>query len=134
MELLTPRTTSIGQKRGDHCLLRRSGPEQLIDATLNPNPGFQDLENHLFPPSSGAFSYPVHAEADTLAASTTKCFNRVACGHAHDTSDNLTMNGMHNGLEPVLCSKLVVDVVEMVAKCLRADPKFPCDFGRILTV
>lgn len=44
------------------------------------------------------------------------------------------MYGMHNGLKPVLCSKLVVDVVEMVAKCLRADPKFPCDFGRILTV
>jgi hypothetical protein len=51
-----------------------------------------------------------------------------------DASDNLTMYGMHNGLKPVLCSKLVVDMVEMVTKCLRADPKFPYDFGRILTV
>ena len=49
-------------------------------------------------------------------------------------SDNLTMYGMHNGLKPVLCSKLAVDVVEMVTKCLQADPKFPCGFGRILTV
>jgi hypothetical protein len=53
---------------------------------------------------------------------------------ARDTSDNPAMYGMHNGLKPVLCSKLVVDVVEMVTKCLRADPKFPYDFGRILTV
>ena len=51
-----------------------------------------------------------------------------------DASDNLTMYGMHNGLKPVLCSKLVVDMVEMVTKCLRADPKFHCDFGRILTI
>jgi hypothetical protein len=53
---------------------------------------------------------------------------------AYDTSDKLTMHGMHNGLEPVMGSKLVVDSVEMVAECLQADPKLPGDFGRILTV
>ena len=36
----------------------------------------------------------------------------------HDTSDKLAMHGMHNGLKPVMCSQLVVDVVEMVAECL----------------
>jgi hypothetical protein len=36
---------------------------------------------------------------------------------------------MHNGLESVMCSKLVVGVVEMVAQRLQADPKFPGDFG-----
>ena len=53
---------------------------------------------------------------------------------AYDTSDKLTMHGMHNGLEPVMGSKLVVDSVEMVAECLQADPKLPGDFGRFLTV
>jgi len=33
-----------------------------------------------------------------------------------------------------MCSKLVVDVTEMVAQRLQADPKFPGDFDRILTV
>ena len=44
------------------------------------------------------------------------------------------MHGMHNGLKPAMCSELVVDVVEMVAERLQADPKRPGDFDRILTV
>lgn len=80
---------------------------------------------------------PAHAEKDIVVAAPPQCVelsSRVACGHTHDASDDLTMHGMHNGLKPVPCLKLVVDVVEMVTECLQADPKFPCDFGRILTV
>jgi hypothetical protein len=43
------------------------------------------------------------------------------------------MHSVHNGLEPVMCSQLIVDVVEMVAECLQADPKFPSDLGRVLS-
>ena len=60
--------------------------------------------------------------------------NHPEFGHAYETSDELTMHGMHNGLKPAMCSELVVDVVEMVAKRLQADPKRPGDFDRILTV
>ena len=58
----------------------------------------------------------------------------VEFSHATVASNELTMHGMHNSLEAVMCPKLVVDVVEMVAECLQADPKFPGDFGRILTI
>ena len=53
---------------------------------------------------------------------------------ANDTSEKLTMHGMHNGLKTVVCTQLVVNVVEMVAEGLQADPKCPGDFGRILAI
>jgi hypothetical protein len=58
---------------------------------------------------------------------------RVEFGQLRDISDNLMMHRVHNSLEPVMCSQLVVDVVEMVAECLQADPKFPRDLGRVLS-
>ena len=70
----------------------------------------------------------------SLRRTVTKATAGVELGHAHNTSDKLTMHGMHHGLRPVMCSQLVVDVVEMVAECLQADPKFSGDFGRILTI
>lgn len=60
--------------------------------------------------------------------------NRREIGHAYETSDELTMHGMHNGLKPAMCSELVVDVVEMVAERLQADPQCPGNFHRVLTV
>lgn len=118
-------------------LLRRSGPEQLIDATLNSNPR---------QPSGSRKSFFLRLASEFSRARPhrrghcgrlTPLYARPAVLHVATRtipSDNLTMYGMHNGLKPVLCSKLVVDVVEMVTKCLQADPKFPCGFGRILTV
>ena len=44
------------------------------------------------------------------------------------------MYGMHHGLKPIMCAKFVVDVVEMVAKCLQADTKCPRDFVRIFAL
>jgi hypothetical protein len=59
----------------------------------------------------------------------------VGFDHATVSASNeLTMHGMHNSLEAVVRPKLVVDVVEMVAECLQANPKFPGDFDRILAV
>lgn len=42
--------------------------------------------------------------------------------------------GTHNGLKPAACSKLVIDVVEVVAECLQADSEFQGDFGRTLAL
>ena len=42
------------------------------------------------------------------------------------------MHSMHNGLKPAMCPELVVDVVEMIAERLQADPERPGDFDRIL--
>jgi hypothetical protein len=50
------------------------------------------------------------------------------------TSDELTMYGMHHSLKPVMCAEFVVDVVEMVAKCLQTDTKRSRDFARILAL
>ena len=36
----------------------------------------------------------------------------------HDTSEKLTMHGMHDGLKPVMCSQLVVDVDEKKRRSL----------------
>ncbi len=41
---------------------------------------------------------------------------------------------MHDGLEPIVGTKLLVDVVEMVAERLEGNPKRSCDFGRIFSV
>ena len=44
------------------------------------------------------------------------------------------MHGMHDGLESIVGTKLLVDVVEMVAERLEGNPKSSCDFRRILSV
>jgi hypothetical protein len=62
-----------------------------------------------------------------------RCFRGVEFGRVRDISDDLMMHSVHNGLKPVVCSQLVVDVVEMVAECLQADPKFPRDLGGVLS-
>jgi hypothetical protein len=53
---------------------------------------------------------------------------RATCG----TSDKLAVHGMRHSLKPVMCAKLAVDVVQMVAECLQSDPKFACSFDRVL--
>ena len=52
----------------------------------------------------------------------------------YDTSDELTMYGMHYGLKPTVCTEFVVDVMEMIAKCLQANTKCPRDFARIFAL
>ena len=49
-------------------------------------------------------------------------------------SDKLPVHGMHDGLKSIMCSKFLVDVVEMVAECLQGYPKILGDFRRVLSV
>jgi hypothetical protein len=74
----------------------------------------------------GTFVYP--AGQKTRVGSS----DGIRIGHTCGTSDQLAVHGMHHGLKPVMCTKLVVDVVQMVSECLQADPKFPGNFSRIL--
>jgi hypothetical protein len=47
-------------------------------------------------------------------------------------SDKLAVQGMHDGLKPIMGAQLLVDVVEMVAERLQCNPKRFSDLGRIL--
>ena len=37
------------------------------------------------------------------------------------SSDQMALNGMRHCLKPIMSSELLIDVVEMIAQCLRAD-------------
>lgn len=37
------------------------------------------------------------------------------------SSDQMALNGVRHGLKPIMSSELLIDVVEMIAQCLRTD-------------
>ena len=51
-----------------------------------------------------------------------------------ERSDKLPMHGMHDGLKSIMGSEFLVDVVEVVAKCLQGYPKILGDFCGVLSI
>jgi len=48
-------------------------------------------------------------------------------------SDQMALSGVRNRLKPIMSSEFLIDVVEMIAQCLRADAEPLGDMWSILS-